>query len=348
MLARSQTPAAIRSQGLAIATALVVCALAGCRSSLARVGETKTLEQVVHQQEIPLESPQAQAGPLADLKLPAFDFSTLNVPALDFSALDLSRFQLSRSEPSNDRDWVPEQQILPYAEFEGDKLTIHNVRNCEFFSYRDCLVEHYDRTYDLSQIESVDFIQVPFNENRAIAHTFLSFGFADGEQVGVSIEVRLEKGESYSPALGLFNQFEIMYVVADERDLIPVRTEYRKCDVYLYRTRATPAQAREVLVAMLERANQLREKPEYYDTLTNNCTTNIVRHINHLVPGGIDYDYRVLLPGYSDELAYDLGLLDTTVPFAELKRQARINDLVHRYKEADQFSARIRGERTRK
>jgi hypothetical protein len=337
--------------GRLLPAAIVVCALGqgGCRSSpLAHLAEQGPVALAGYQQEIPLDSPGARAAKVPALALPALDFSALNLPALDFERVDASRLLPARRQASNDRDWVPEHRLLPRAEFDGDRVTIRNVRNCEFFSYRDCLVEHYDRTYDLSQIQSVDFVQIPFNENRAIAHTFLTFGFAGGEHVGISIEVRLEKGEAYSPALGLFNQFEITYVVADERDLIPVRTEYRMCDEYLYRTRATPEQARRLFVSMLRRVNELYDKPEFYDTLTNNCTTNIVRHINELAPGQIAYDYRVLLPGYSDQLAYELGLLDTSVPFAELKRRARINDLVSRYKDDEHFSARIRGERVRR
>jgi hypothetical protein len=224
---------------------------------------------------------------------------------------------------------------------------VTNVRNCEFFSYRDCLVEHYDRTYDLSQLQSVDFIMIPFNETRALAHTLLSFGFANGDYVGVSVEVRLERGESYSPTLGLFGQFELIYVVADERDLIRVRTEHRKVDVLVYRTKATPEQGRRLLVDVMQRVNALHDKPEFYDTLTNNCTTNIVRHINTLAPGSVPTDYRVLLPGFADNLAYELGLIDNSRPFAETKQRARVNDLALRYKDDPHFSQRIRGERVR-
>jgi hypothetical protein len=247
--------------------------------------------------------------------------------------------------PSNDRDWIAEHKLLASAVVEGDKLHVKNVRNCEFFSYRDCLVEHYDRTYDLSQIQTVDFLMVPFNETPALAHTMLSFGFASGDYVGVSVEVRLERGESYSPTLGLFGQFELVYVVADERDLVRVRTEYRNVDVLVYRTRATPEQARRLLLDVMQRVNQLHDQPEYYDTLTNNCTTNIVRHINQLAPGRVPHDYRVLLPGFSDSLAYELGLLDTSIPFADLRRRSRINDLALRYKDDPHFSQRIRGEK---
>jgi len=306
--------------------ALLLCA--GCRSNLAQVNEPGLFNLVGHAQELPTGAGTAQAGDL---------------PALP----RLPLLPTGQTVPTNDRDWIPEHKILASAQLSGNQLHVQNVRNCEFFSYRDCLVDHYDRTYDLSQLQSVDFIMIPFNETRALAHTLLSFGFANGDYLGVSVEVRLERGESYSPTLGLFGQFELIYVVADERDLIRVRTEYRNVDVLVYRTKATPDQARRLLVDVMKRVNKLHDEPEYYDTLTNNCTTNIVRHINALAPGSVPTDYRVLLPGFADNLAYELGLIDNSRPFAEVKQRARVNDLALRYKDDPHFSQRIRGERVR-
>ena len=187
-----------------------------------------------------------------------------------------------------------------------------------------------------------DFIVVPFKDAPNLAHTMLSFGFDDGHYLAVSVEVRLEEGESYSPVKGALRQYEIMYVVADERDLIQLRTQHRKADVYVYRTRATPDQARSLLMDMMQRVNQLAEKPEFYNTFTNNCTTNIVLHINHLRPGRVPYDIRVLLPGQSDRLAYDLGLLDTKVSFEETKLAARVNNLAEIHRDHPDFSQLIR------
>jgi len=251
-------------------------------------------------------------------------------------------------EPSNHRDWVPEHQLLAWAELKGNELTVHNVRNCEFYSYRDCIVDHDDRTYRLSDLRSVDFLVVPFTGAEALAHTMLSFGFANGDYLGVSVEVRLEKGEQYHPVNGLLKQFEIIYVVADERDLVRVRVEHRDCEVLAYRSKATPEQARALLLDILNRVNQLHDQPEFYDTLSNNCTTNIVRHINRLAPGRVPYDYRVLFPGFADHLAYELGLIDNSIPFAQLKSKARVNDLALRYKDSEYFSAQIRGETIRR
>jgi hypothetical protein len=310
-----------------VAAGLALCAAAaGCQANLARVNQSGPLAQALHLAESPRGATAAAAG-----EVPLLPRLPLLAP--------------HQSGPTNDRDWVPEHQVLAHAEIDGDRLTVHNVRNCEFFSYRDCLVDHYDKTYDLSQLQSVDFIMVPFNETPALAHTMLSFGFANGEYLGISVEVRLERGESYSPTLGLLGQFELIYVVADERDLIRVRTEYRNVDVLVYRTKATPQMARRLLVEVMQRVNKLHDEPEYYDTLSNNCTTNIVRHINQLVPGSVPSDIRVLLPGFADNLAWELGLIDNSRPFDEVKRRARVNELALRYKEDPHFSQRIRGER---
>ena len=147
----------------------------------------------------------------------------------------------------------------------------------------------------------------------------LSFGFDDDQYLGVSVEIRKEKGESYDPVKGFLRQYEIMYVVADERDLIQLRTNHWKNELFLYRTRATREAARDLFVDVMRRVNKLRVAPEYYDTLTNNCTTNIARHVNRLSPNRIPFDYRVLLAGYSDRLAYDIGLLETETSFEETR-----------------------------
>jgi len=245
--------------------------------------------------------------------------------------------------PSNDRDWVVEHQVLATAEFDDEhkRVTVRNIRNAQWLTSVDCLVRYYDKTYDLNDLQTVDFIVVPF-ENRSIAHTMLSFGFGQGDYLGVSAEVRVEKGEAYNAVLGVGRQFELMYLVADERDLLPVRVNHRKADVYIYRTTATPEQSRAMFNDVMQRVNQLAKAPEFYDTLSNNCTTNIVRHVNALAPNRVPYDVRVLLPGYSDQLAYEVGLFDQRIPFAELKRRAWANERIVKYEKSPDFSAKIR------
>ncbi len=244
--------------------------------------------------------------------------------------------------PSNHRQWEHDQAVLPRAVFHGDRVTVQNIRNCNYFTTDDYIVHHYDRTFDLRDLESVDFIMVPFAETPALGHTMMSFGFAGGDYLCVSVEIRKEKGERYGPLRGFFNQYELMYVLGDERDLIGLRANHRLDDVYVHRTRATPEQARELFADVMQRVNKLAEEPEFYNTLTNNCTTNIRNHINRLSPDRVPYDYRVLLPGYSDELAYDLGLLATDGPFSAARRRARVTRQAFMHRGDPDFSVAIR------
>lgn len=262
--------------------------------------------------------------------------------------------------PSNARQWSPDQAVLPYAEFAGDRVTVHNVRYCRYFTPHsdnglperepadepEYIVNHETRNYDLDHLQAVDFFMVPFEGMPRLAHTMLSFEFAPPgrpvEHLAVSVETRKERDEEYAAWKGSARQYELMYVVADESDVIGVRTNHRREDVYLYRTTATPEQARQLFVDVLERANELAVRPEFYDTIANNCTTNLVRHVNRIHPKRIRYDYHVLLPGYSDKLAYREGLIEPHGTFLETKSRAYINPKAWSVAAGEDFSAAIR------
>ncbi len=244
--------------------------------------------------------------------------------------------------PSNYRNWKPNMAVLPYAKIRGDKVTVYNIRNCTYLDENTYVLDYYDHTFDLNDIESVDFIVVPFKEVPSLAHTFLSFGFRNGRHLAVSVEVRLEQGETYSPIAGALHEYEIMYVVADERDVIRLRTEQYDADVYIYPTVATAAQARDLFLDVMRRVNELKKKPEFYDTFVNNCTTNIVAHINRLNPGRIPWNPTNLLTGYSDRVAYELGLLVDYGSFEETKQHAHLTESTDRTIDSLRFSQLIR------
>ena len=244
--------------------------------------------------------------------------------------------------PSNDRDWSPDLAVLSRAEFNGNRVTIRNIRNCTYRTADDYDVAHYDKTFDLDKINSLDFVVVPFLEMPALAHIAVSFGFEGDEYLGVSVEIRKEKGEEYAPAKGVMRQFELMYVVADERDMIRLCTDQYLNGVYVYRANASRDVVRAMFVDMMHRVNELAEKPEFYNTFTNNCTTNIVRHINSLGTGTVPYDYRVLLPGYFDKLVYDLDMIEKDGSFERTKESARVNRRVYEFADRPDFSAAIR------
>ncbi len=244
--------------------------------------------------------------------------------------------------PSNDRDWQPEVAKLAYATFDGDKVTIHNIRDFEYRTETDFTPRYIDRTVDLNDIRTIDVVS-SYWSGELIAHLFLSFGFADGEQIAVSIETRKEKSEEYSTLAGFFRQYEIVYVVATERDLIGVRTNHRRPpeDVYVYRTDAKPDGARRLFTDYLHAMNHLVEHPEFYNTLTTNCTTVIVMH-TRANPSLIPRSWKILASGLFPEYLYELGYLDESIPFRELKQRAHVNARANAAGSADDFSARIR------
>lgn len=245
--------------------------------------------------------------------------------------------------PSNNRNWEVGQAVLPSAQIENARVTIRNVRNFRYDAAGQPIPAYENRSYDLDRIATVWLIIAPFErDNRGPAHSFLSFGFADSQYVAISIEARREQGEQYSLLKGVLRRFEILYVIGDERDLIGLRANHRGDDVYVYPIRTTPDRARQLFVEMLQSANALSEQPEFYNTLTNNCTTRILDHANQVAQKKIPWGREVLLPGYADELAMRLGLLDATGTIEEVRARYLVNDRAKQFADAPDFSTRIR------
>jgi hypothetical protein len=224
--------------------------------------------------------------------------------------------------PSNEGDWQPDVAQLASARIEGNIVTIRNLRNFDWRSETDFTPRWETRRYDLSKLRGADMF-LSYWGPRNIAHTIMSWEFADGQHLAISIETRKKVGQSYSAVLGFFRQYEIYYVVADERDLVGVRAKFRGEDLYLYRLKAPAAQARAMLLDYLKEVNRLDAAPEWYNALVHNCTTTIRHHAQN-VSAGRRFDWRILANGYFDELGYERGQIDTSMPFAELRRRSDI------------------------
>jgi len=247
-----------------------------------------------------------------------------------------------RIPASNDREWQPEVSVTPYATVNGDLVTIHGVRNFDYRTESDFKPRWEDRTYDLRKLDSADIIAV-YWAGKAIAHVMVSFGFAGKDYLAVSIETRKEKGESYSTLAGFFRNYELYYVIADERDVIRVRTTYRQPqeDVYIYRVSGSLENLRRVFLDYLKSINELRDRPAFYNTLTTNCTTAILLH-TRVNPESPPLSWKILLSGYVPDYLYELGRLDTTMPFAQLEKLSRVNERAHAADKDPAFSERIR------
>lgn len=264
-------------------------------------------------------------------------------------------FRLLSTHPSLERNWRPEHARTAEVRWDGDLAHVSDVRNFRFRGREDFDAIWEDRTFDVSRIESVWFVVSPFREDwRGPAHTFLSFGFADSlpsqssspspssQYIGISVEARKEVGETYSPWKGLLNSYELLYVIADERDLIGLRTDIFDDDVYVYPIRAERAAVRALFVAMLDRAADLGRRPRFYNTLTNNCTTNLYDHVEQLNPERWSFSWKVLLPGYADEMVYDAGVIETTLPLERARERFRVNQRAASFRGSTEFSVGIR------
>ena len=247
-----------------------------------------------------------------------------------------------RIPASNDRDWQPDVSVTPHATVNGDLVTIHGVRNFGYRSESDFTPRWEDRIYDLRKLDSVDIIAV-YWAGKAVAHIMVSFGFQDQDYVAVSIETRKEKGESYSSLAGFFRQYELYYVVADERDVIRVRTTYRQPqeDVYIYRTRTPQINIRRSFLDYIQAMNDMCVHPRFYNTLTTNCTTTILTH-TRMNPESPPMSWKLLLSGYVPDYLYELGRIDTAKPFAELEKLCRVNERAHAADKDASFSQRLR------
>ena len=247
-------------------------------------------------------------------------------------------------QPAGDGHWQPDVAETGWAEIHGDEVTLHNVRNCDYRTETDYTARWETRTVRLAQLTGID-IAIDNWGSPWMAHPIVSFQFADALPVCFSIETRKKTGQTYSAIGGLYRQFELIYIAADERDVIRVRTNYRHGeDIYLYRTTATPAQARERFREYLRSVSQIHDRPRWYNAITTNCTTAI--RDQHPSAERLPWDWRILLNGKGDELMFERHMIATAgLPFAGLKQRALINPAAQAANDAPDFSRRIREDR---
>jgi hypothetical protein len=242
-------------------------------------------------------------------------------------------------DPSNSRNWERDVAQLPTATVLDDKITIRNVRNFVYRSETDYDERWETRHYDLAKLQALDLFMVYWG-SPLIAHTILSWEFSNGQHLAISIETRKQKGENYSAVRGFFRQYELYYVVADERDVIKLRSNYRREEVYLYRLRTPPSRARLILLDYLKSINQLAREPQWYNALKYNCTTTIRLHATNVV-NEIPHDWRWVVNGYLDEMLYKQSILNNDMSFAMLKSLSYINSKAQNANNAN-FSQLIR------
>lgn len=242
--------------------------------------------------------------------------------------------------PSHHRPWRPEVAVMPRAIVDGDRVRFTGVRNFDYRSRNDFTVRYEEREVQLSHLVGIDFYVSYWTEG-LVGHTFLSFIFDNAPPLSISIETRPEVGEGFQPIASLFKQFELIYVVGEERDLVKVRTNYRRETVYLYHLNTRAENARRLFLIYVERINELADRPEWYHLLSNSCTINIIRYANAAGREG-RFDIRHFLNGLIDSYLYHSGRVNTALSFEELRRRSLINAAAEAADDAPDFSERIR------
>ena len=260
--------------------------------------------------------------------------------------LGLSIFNLFQT-PSLYREWLETDKILSEIEFSENKVSIKNIRNFNHISLEKYEKNYYDSEFDLEKIDSIYYIVEPFSDYDWPAHTMLTFGFSDWKYVVISAELRKEKWESFDPLLWIANQYELMYLIGDENDLIKLRANIRKDEVRMYPVKTTKEKMQKIFVSMLKRADKLSKEPEFYNTIYSTCTTNILRHVNELREWKKEispFDLKIFLPANSDKIVFEEWLMNTKLTFEQAKKYYKINELSEKFWDDENYSEKIRKE----
>lgn len=263
-------------------------------------------------------------------------------PALGILALGFM-ITVAVREPSANRTWVKEHVKSPIVRVIGHQVFVDNVRDF-IYSPKGQSTPHYiSRQFDLDKLRTAYFVLTPFSKQwRGPAHSFVTFGFAGSEYISISVEARREQGETYGAWPGLQRKFELLYVIGTEPDLIGSRAVFGSYPIYLYPVNTTPAKVRAMFLAMVTRAEHLRTHPEFYNTFDNNCTSNIIDHVNAISPHKVPAGWKTILPGYTDEVAFSLGLIPKDGDIETLRHRYQINASAKAAFGQPDFSKRIR------
>jgi uncharacterized protein DUF4105 len=244
--------------------------------------------------------------------------------------------------PDPNQKWAPEQGEMPHVEIVGDKVHVSNIRNFTWRSPTDFTPGYYERVYDLNKINSMYYVVVPLPTFDGVAHVFVCFGFSDGQHVAVSVEGRRIKDIPYQLIPSLFRQYQLIYIVGDERDVVGLRGAIWKKPVYFYPARTTDERKRFLFLDMMQRAHSLEEHPEFYHLLFNNCMNNITYHLRRLGGRPLPHDLWLLLTGLSDRVAHRLGYIDTDLTFEQARRAFRVDEWMQETPLDEGFSQRLR------
>lgn len=242
-------------------------------------------------------------------------------------------------------DWQEQLAVASTAEFHGNMVTVKNIRNFRYSSDESTnFPNYYDKTFNIHELKKVWYISEPFNDQRYAAHTFLSFEFEGNQFLSITIEARKRKDQIYKIWLGALKGYPLIYVAADERDTVLLRANGRHDEVFVYPVKTTQENAKKLLVDYLTRMNELQVRPHWYNSFWDNCTSNIVYHVNRVSPGRISWSWKLIFTAHADELALNLGLLDTDLSIEQARAKYKINTKSEEAGDTESYSQAIRAQ----
>lgn len=244
--------------------------------------------------------------------------------------------------PLTDRDRIERDSVAATVDIQWDAIAVSDIRNFTWRSDDDYDIQYYDKTFDINDVVSVDYFLSTFALGEKLGHTFLSFWLNDGSYIAVSIEARKEEWETYHPVRWLLNQYELIYVIADEQDLITLRTQVRKDPVYRYPLLTTPEQAQQLLLSLLTTTDELSQQAKFYNTIADNCTSVLWKHVNSIAPGTFPFHYSLLLTWLNDYYLLKKWYINTSSTKEQLRVDHRINEMVNWIVGEDGFSGLLR------
>jgi hypothetical protein len=245
-------------------------------------------------------------------------------------------------KPNPNEDWIPKHARMPHVEIVGGKVYVKDVRNYTWRTPTDYTPGYEDHVYDVRALDSVYFVLSPIFDLEPVAHVWVGFGFSDGQHVAVSVEARGVNGRPFGLFPSLFRQFQLIYVIGDERDVVGLRGVAREAAVRFYPVRSTREGRRALFLGMMERARSLEEHPEFYNLIANNCLNNVTDQVRRLGGRELPGELRLLLTGFSDRLAFDYGFIDTELPFERAREAYRIDEWMRNTPLDETFSQRLR------
>lgn len=245
-------------------------------------------------------------------------------------------------KPTNTKNWRPDQAKLAWANIKNNQTKIHNIRHCTYQNKKNFDVSYYDCVFDVNRIKTLDFIYQPFHKYPLAAHTFLSFGFDDNKHICVSVETRRAKNKEYSSILGLLNYYELIYIVADEKDIFKLRTVHHCDKVFVFPIKVKKQNIQDLFLDIFARINKLKDRPEFYHTFKNTCSTNLIKHFNTAFKTKLPISWQVLFPAYIDRYIYKHDLINTDLTLKKARQRFLINNLSNKYHNHPDYSRKIR------